>query len=328
MSDRFTRREMLKIGGIAAATAAITSLPASARAVLQSAVAPSSAARKRVLRLAHLTDIHVQPELHAGEGLSACLRHVQQMKDKPELIITGGDQVMDSMAKDHARTRTQWDLWKKVLTDECSLPLEHCLGNHDVWGWDKKKSGTTGAEPEYGKKWAMDMTGMTRPYRSFDRAGWKVVVLDSIHAKDDSYIGKLDDEQFEWLSGELAGTDAKMNVLVVSHIPILAVCVLTQGPDGKTGDFGVSGAMMHLDSKKIRGLFAKHTNVRACLSGHVHLLDRVEYNGVRFYCNGAVCGSWWKGANHECREGYAAVDLYDDGTVEREYVEYGWVAAK
>jgi 3',5'-cyclic-AMP phosphodiesterase len=42
----------------------------------------------------------------------------------------------------------------------------------------------------------------------------------------------------------------------------------------------------------------------------------------------AVCDGWWKGdRDKECEPGYALLDLYDDGTVEREYVTFGWTAA-
>jgi hypothetical protein len=55
----------------------------------------------------------------------------------------------------------------------------------------------------------------------------------------------------------------------------------------------------------------------------MHLLDRVEYNGVTYLCNGAVSGNWWKTEMHEqTKAGYALFDLYDDGTVERTYLQY------
>ena len=106
----------------------------------------------RRLRVAHLTDIHVEPELCAGEGLAACFQHVQQLADKPELIVTGGDHVMDSFDADDARTTLQWDLWNKVRKHECSIPVRSCIGNHDVWGWGKEKSKTTGQESNWGKR--------------------------------------------------------------------------------------------------------------------------------------------------------------------------------
>jgi hypothetical protein len=85
---------------------------------------------------------------------------------------------------------------------------------------------------------------------------------------------------------------------------------------------------MHVDARKLKDMFLEHSNVKACLSGHIHLVDRVDYLGVSYYCNGAVSGAWWDGDYQECAPGYALVDLYDDGSVENVYVTYGWKAAK
>jgi len=71
-------------------------------------------------------------------------------------------------------------------------------------------------------------------------------------------------------------------------------------------------------------LFLKHSNVKVCVSGHIHLVDRVDYNGVSYLCNGAISGNWWKGNFQETPPGYSLIDLFDDGTWRREYVKYGW----
>jgi hypothetical protein len=81
---------------------------------------------------------------------------------------------------------------------------------------------------------------------------------------------------------------------------------------------------MHIDARRIKDFFLKHPNVKLCLSGHVHLWDRLEYNNVTYVCNGAVCGGWWKGSYQETPEGYGLVDLYDDGSFNAEYVRFGW----
>ena len=47
---------------------------------------------------------------------------------------------------------------------------------------------------------------------------------------------------------------------------------------------------------------------------------------MTYLCDGAVCANWWKGPHQECREGYATIDLFDDGTFARDYHEYGWKA--
>lgn len=284
-----------------------------------------AAAPKRVLRLAHLTDVHVQPELKADRGLAACLDHVHALKDRPELLLTGGDCVMDSFEAGAERTKVQWDIWKKVFKDHCALPVESAVGNHDVWGWNKKNSKTTGGEPLYGKKMAEEMLGIKR-YHSFDKAGWRFIVLDSIFPAGDGYVGKLDDEQLEWLKGELQATRPPTPILILSHIPIVSVTAYFFSQKYKDGNHQVPGAWLHEDTYRLTALFTHHPNVKACLSGHMHMVDRCEYNGVTYLCDGAVCGNWWKGRHKECDEGYATVDLFDDGTVQREYHTYGWKA--
>lgn len=318
-----TRREVLAAGAAAAGT--VLTGGASPAWAGGASWGGSGADRRRVLRLAHLTDTHTQPERNAAGGLAACLAHVSSLRDRPGLVMTGGDLIMDGFAASQTRTRQQWDLFVKTLGDGCAIPVEHCLGNHDIWGWNKTKSGTTGEEAGWGKRWAMDLLGLASPYRAFERAGWTFVVLDSIRPEGEGYRARLDDEQYEWLEGELArGTTP---VLVVSHAPILAGCVLVNSTvDAEKGNHAVSGGLLHQDVKRLRGLFGKHPRVKLCLSGHIHLLDRVEYAGVTYICDGAVSGNWWKGRHQECDEGYGVVDLFDDGSFSHEYVRYGWKA--
>jgi len=277
-----------------------------------------------VLRIAHLTDIHVQPEKNAADGMTKALRHVHALPQRPDVIFTGGDQIMNAFGADAARTQVQWDLYQRVLKDETNLPVEHCIGNHDVWGFTRREGAEAARE---GKKWAMEALALTRPYRSFDRAGWHFVVLDSTHPAEDGYIAKLDEDQFAWLAEDLARTPAGTPVLVLSHIPILAACAYFDGDNERTGNWVVPGAWMHIDARRIKDLFGKHPNVKAAISGHIHLVDRVDYSGVSYLCNGAVCGGWWDGNYQECTPGYALVDLYADGTVRCEYISWGWKPA-
>ena len=318
-----TRRSLVKAG-----LAGVTALPALALAE------PGPAAR-RPLRIAHLTDIHVQPELESARGLAACFAHVQSLPERGQaavdLIVTGGDTIMDCMEAGRDRTQNQWDLWKKVKADACGLEVKSVVGNHDVWGWTKSKAGTTGDEPLYGKQWACEQFGRALPYESFDRGGWHVVLLDSVFPHEDSFIGKIDDAQWDWLERDLAAVPAATPVAIVSHIPILsvsplaAVSAVDSGADGKPA-FSVSGGMVHVDHPRFQELFANHPNVKACLSGHLHIVERIEFGRVSYLCNGAVSASWWKGKHRGTDFGYAVVDLHGDGTVESRCVPYGWTA--
>lgn len=291
------------------------------------ATAAAPVPRRRLLRVAHLTDIHVQPERRAPEGMARCLAHVAAQKDRPDLVLNGGDSIMDAFSKDEARTAAQWREWQAVLKDFPALPIRHCVGNHDVWGWNRAAAGVTGAEARFGKAWALEAFGLTHRYYRFDQAGWRFLVLDSTFPRGDGYTARLDDEQYEWLKGELAAVPAGTHVALLSHIPILCGCAFLDGDNEKSGNWVVPGAWMHTDARRLKDLFFRHRQVRVALSGHIHLRDRLEYNGVTYLCNGAVSGGWWKGDYQETGPGYALVDFYDDGSCECEYVSYGWQAA-
>jgi 3',5'-cyclic AMP phosphodiesterase CpdA len=265
-----------------------------------------------VLRIAHLTDIHLHPKGPSRSGLAACLRDVHAL-DRPDLILQGGDAVFDVFAADRAEAQAQWKHWQKVMRDECRLPVEHCLGNHDLWG---------GADRDGAKRWALDMHGLSDRYRSFDRAGWRFVVLDSMTVRGDDYEARLDEEQFAWLEADLKAVPRATPVLVVSHIPILCSCAFFDGENEQSGQWVLPRQWMHLDARRIKDLFRKHPNVKLCLSGHIHLRDRVDYNGVTYLCNGAVAGNMWHGANQECEPGYGLIDLHEDGTFDHAYIAY------
>ncbi len=307
MSHEMNRRDLIKAGAaLGAASLTGTSLAIPSRVV---AVAP-----KRSLRLAHLTDVHVQKAKAGGEGFATCLSHVQNQIDKPELILFGGDNVMNVDGGGRDSAAEQLGIWKSVLKSDCSLPTHIAVGNHDVFA----------NHPVDGKKWAEDAYALPKRYYSFDRSGWRFVVLDSTAPSEGGYKGRLDDEQFDWLERTLRDTPAATHVCVLSHIPIMGVCVFFDGKCEKTGDWVVPGSWMHIDARRIKDHFRKHPNVKLCLSGHIHLADVSTYLGVTYACNGAVSGAWWDGLYHEFDAGYALVDLYDDGTSKVEFVTYGW----
>jgi 3',5'-cyclic AMP phosphodiesterase CpdA len=326
------RRDVLKLGaglGLGALLASSTNARTISASLDEPTPAVMKPARKRLLRVAHLTDFHIQPERDAFKGVGDCLRHAQSLKDKPQAIVTGGDLIMDGYGTPFDRTKQQWDLWQKVLKDECSLPVFHTLGNHDIWGWDKKTSKTTGEDKGWGKAWACEMIGREKPYGHTDIGPVRVISIDSVQPEPDKgkfgYIGYCDDVQFAWLEDTLKSTPASTPIMIVSHIPIVSVTgLLGERKDWLNTDAKSPRWHMHADAPRLTRLFAKHTNIKACLAGHMHTLDRVEFGGVTYLCDGAVCAGWWKGTHEGTDAGYAIVDLFDDGSVEREYVTYGW----
>jgi 3',5'-cyclic-AMP phosphodiesterase len=275
-------------------------------------------------RIAHLTDMHVMPDgamsVNAQEGFIKALEHAQNLSRKPDLILQGGDAIMDALRTSKSDVKAQWEAFGQALTKHLRTPIRHAIGNHDCWTGPGSKN-----DPLYGKAWAMQELKLAKPYYSFDAGNWHFIVLDSTNlATQDShgYMAKLDDAQFKWLEHDLAVTPATRSVLIMSHIPILAVSAYMDGDNETTSNWVVPGAWMHIDARRLKTLFAAHNNVRLCLSGHIHLQDSAVYNGVTYACNGAVCGNWWRGNYQETKPGYAVVDLYNDGKFNVEYVQY------
>lgn len=288
--------------------------------------------RRRVTRLAHLTDLHIQPERGAGEGVAQCLRAVQAMPDRPSMVLTGGDLVMDAYDQKETRTREVFDVLTGVLESDCGLPVKHTLGNHDIWGWNRPKSGMTGAEPLYGKAYAIDRLGMSGAYHHFDigagPGSWRVIVLDSVRPSREpgsiGYEAFLEPEQFDWLKRTLADTPKDRWVMLCSHVPIVSVAAaLSPSPPRP---MTVSTSLMHADARELRDLFLKHPAVKLAVAGHLHERETLAYDGVTYACAGAVCGAWWKGRHKRCDEGYSTIDLFDDGSFDMAYHTYGWKA--
>ncbi len=134
---------------------------------------------------------------------------------------------------------------------------------------------------------------------------------------------RLDEEQLNWLKEELSKVPPGMFTCIVSHIPILSICAgLFFDKTESNGDLLIKRNLMHTDFLQLKKLFMQHPHIKVCISGHIHLQDEVEYLGVKYFCNNAVSGNWWKGAFQEFNPAYAVMDFYEDGNVKRTVMKY------
>jgi len=295
------RREILKQAGMALGTAFITN-------ELHAAGIPASPKRKRKLRIAHITDVHIRPEHNAVARFRQCLAEIKN--HKPDFYLNGGDSIYAADYSHITRERVieQWNIWDNCQKDLSGAEIYSCLGNHDMW-W----AATDKQDEMYGKNYVVKRLGMPDRYYSFSKKDWHFIVLDS----NNENAGSLDPEQRTWLEKELSALPAGTPVLVMSHYPLLAACT------------NLDGGGMHTDFKYLVNLFYQHRDkIKVCISGHIHLVDRVVYNDVPYYCNGAMSGFWWEegDANSAAKyfylqtpPGYTIIDLYDDGMVENIY---------
>ena len=311
-----TRRSFAALTGLAAIGGALGIAPRVARA--------TPAATARALRFAHFTDLHITPDRDSEPGMIKAFEAAHA--DGIEMILTGGDLVMDSYATKRPQVDREWALFHKLFAEHCKVPVEHCLGNHDVFGICREKSLEKGTEPDFGYARPLAELKLSSRWRSFDRNGWHFIVLSSVEPDPDnecSYLAKLNPEQHAWLEADLAKNT--LPTVVVSHIPIVTVTPHIRGEaEVKAKETTISGGFVHLDAAPIHGIFRKSGKVKLVLSGHTHLIDRCEADGVTYCCSGAVCGGWWKPHKSYCAPTWALIDLMDDGSFRYELKPTGW----
>ncbi len=270
----------------------------------------SSGKKEPVLTIAHITDVHIRPGDDIPERFKSCIEEIK--KRDVDFILNGGDTI-HAADYDHVTREQmlgQWAAWDECTERFGSLPVHSCLGNHDMW-WAAPDEN----DEMYGKKYVVERLGIPGRYYSFSKNGWTFFILDG----NNSGV-TLDNEQKEWLGQELDNLPNGSPVLLMSHYPVLTV----------TGRFYPND--QHSDADELAQLFYRHRDkVKCCISGHMHLLDEAVYNGIRYFCNGAMSGFWWgegnersagKGYYHETPPGYAILHLFDDGRVERIYHQH------
>jgi len=271
---------------------------------------------------AHLTDMHVQPELSAVEGFKQCIAKLNRLPQRPDFVITGGDLIMDGLAVDRDRLDVQLKLFDGCCRD-FELPVHHTIGNHDVVGWSDKAK-ISQSDPAYGKRLFAERYGQGRTYRSFGHKGWHFILLDSIgqQAGSAEYIGLIDDAQLEWLKKDLEQVGRQKPIVIVTHIPFYT-----------TWHQVVADPMVRLSPKSLvnnshsfRKLLQPY-NVQLVLSGHGHIRERIEVGHQVHIQSGAVSGLWWKGPVDGDAEAFGVVACHAD-RFDYRYETYGWVARK
>lgn len=271
------------------------------------------------LRFVHLTDLHIQPELGAFDGVKQCVAKVLSLKKRPSFILIGGDAVMDVCATDATRAELQFKLLAEALKP-LEMPIYWTVGNHDVYGWDAK-SPIDATDPKYGKKLWEEKVKQDRSYSSFEVAGRKFIILDSIQSRGGRAWGaEIDDEQLNWLKKELDANPTQPTV-IVTHVPLFTI--FNQYAMGST--LPSSDRLVVRNSKEVFQCF-KPNQVKLVLQGHTHVVEDCTYLGTHFMTGGAVSGDWWKGPRLGVHpEGFTVVDFAGE-KVSTEYVPYGWKA--
>jgi 3',5'-cyclic AMP phosphodiesterase CpdA len=294
-----------------------TFLAASGAGVIGALAAPRESSAADRFSFVHFTDVHIQPELHAGEGTRRCMARINALK--PDFAICGGDLVFDACAVTKPRANEVFDLYAEAVK-LLNMPVHTIIGNHDVFGISTN-GGVAPADPMYGKRMFEDRIGHL--YSSFDYQGWHFVLLDSIRndIPGKEFIGFVDVAQIAWLKDDLARMKPGSKLAVVTHVPLVSA-VLQLVPDPwKTAEI-----YLVTNAEAVLEVLWPY-KPRLVLQGHTHIRETVTYNGCQFITSGAVCGNWWKGPRDGHPEGFGVVTVRGDD-VQWHYETYGFVADK
>jgi 3',5'-cyclic-AMP phosphodiesterase len=269
-------------------------------------------------RFVHFSDLHIQPELGATDGVALAVKKVLALHPRPDFILTGGDHVMDLLKVTRERANLQFKLLAEALAP-LNMPVYSTVGNHDIYGWSTS-SPATESDPEYGKQLFRDKFARENLYRSFEHKDWHFVILDTIQPRGrDWYLG-VDDDQLTWLKKDLEEAKGKP-IVVLTHAPILTAFIqYTEGATKATPD-----TLILSNGLELQALFAKHS-VKAVLQGHTHVVEEIQYAGTKYVTGGAVSGDWWKGWRLGIHpEGFAVYDVVGQ-EIDWHYETYGWKA--
>lgn len=272
---------------------------------------------KGSFNIAFLTDIHLQPELNAVNGLTMALDSVNRLN--PDFIVTGGDLIMDALAQPYDRADSLYKLYDEVIKKSESL-VYNTMGNHEIYGI-YERSGADTSSPDYGEK--MFERRLGESYYAIEHKGWKFFIINSIEdTGKDKYTGLVDAGQMEWIKDELEKTDPAMPLVISTHIPFITA--FTQRYDGST--LASDSSIVVSNSREVLSLFKGH-NLKLVLQGHLHTIEDIYIDGIHFITGGAVSGGWWKGPNKGFEEGFLDLTFYPDDFTWR-YVDYGWEIKK
>src|SRR5258708_4881477 len=118
------RRDVLKKAGILAAAGLITN---GASAVARE----ENVKNKLALKIAHITDVHIRPDLDAPEKFKKCLEVIKN--EKVDFFLNGGDSIFDASYDTVKRERVTelWNLWDDCIKGLKDYEVYSCIGNHD-----------------------------------------------------------------------------------------------------------------------------------------------------------------------------------------------------
>jgi len=176
--------------------------------------------------------------------LQAAIEKINGLEKQPDFLIHTGDLT-------HLAKATEFDTLDQTLKSLRQRQVFYVPGEHDVAGDDAKL---------YMERFGKGTMGMG--WQSFEHKGTHFVGLNNVVQLEG--LGKIGQEQLDWLKKDLARLSSSMPVVVFAHIPLWTVY-----PQWGWGTE---------DSAQALALLKRFGSVTV-LNGHIHqVLQKVEGN--------------------------------------------------
>lgn len=279
---------------------------------------PARGSEKGTVRLIFYTDVHARQEWETPAALKKAAAAINAKK--ADLVIAGGDLITDGFQSPAAVAAPRWDAYM-MLHRGIQADLYPAIGNHDLVAANPADGSPPAKDP---RAIFLARTGLDRTHYSFDAVGYHFVVLDSIQVTRDHYQfhGMIGSEQIEWLKQDLTHVPRSTPIVIATHIPLLSA--FYSASRGAT--FSAPKNRVVVNNVDVLNIFKDH-NVILILQGHLHVKEKIRWQGTTFIVGGAICGKWWRGSWFDTKEGFNLITLAGD-RVEWEYIDYGWQARR
>lgn len=231
---------------------------------------------------AFFTDIHLAYNGNTLQYFDKAVSAINKLK--PDFIITGGDNIIDATKAGESFADSLFSLYLSQIR-KFHMPVHTGIGNHESFGVNNPA--VSYEDPLFGKKMYESKIG--HRYYTYSNKGWKFFMLDDIinTSTGNRYIGRIDDEQMEWLKKELSATDSLTPIVVCGHIPLIS--------SYKKFEFGsLSGTPENDGVSNSIDFFRlfEHHNLKLILQGHFHFLEVLYANDIYYITGPSMTARW------------------------------------
>jgi Icc protein len=204
------------------------------------------------LSFVQISDSHIgfnkEPNPSPQTTLQSAIEQIRAMPSSPAFVVHTGD-------VSHLSKAQEFDDAARII-DGVGRPVHYVPGEHDVIGDD-------------GAAFFAKFNGRAdRKWHSFDYNGAHFVALANVLDLQAGGLGRLGDEQLEWLESDLKGRTASTPIVVLAHMPLWALY-----PQWGWGTDDAARALAYL----------KRFGSVTVLNGHIHQVMQKVEGHVQFH---------------------------------------------